>query len=162
MVLWCFITFLGLGFTTSMVTAMTDEQLNMRSAIRAMMPTWCFCRKDDDDDDDDASFRAASSEQSMKTQLATPARGGASRKQPTKLAADRPATAPMVHGPSSDMPDTAPPCPAPGALSHGGSCSSGHVHFGEPPGTAPKAARAPPPALNLKATAFNANDPLAA
>ena len=39
MVAWVFFTFLGLGFTTSMVQTMADESLNLRAAARINCPT---------------------------------------------------------------------------------------------------------------------------
>ena len=62
MVLWCFLTFLGLGFTTSMVTAMTDEQLNLWSSIRGALPICCPSKKEEDD----ASFSEHSTSKSVK------------------------------------------------------------------------------------------------
>ena len=38
MAAWTLFTFLGLGFTTSMVTALTDENLSLRSALRVVLP----------------------------------------------------------------------------------------------------------------------------
>ena len=41
MIAWVVFTFLGLGFTTTMVQTLTDENLNVLAALRVCCPTLC-------------------------------------------------------------------------------------------------------------------------
>lgn len=187
MVLWCFLTFLGLGFTTSMVTALTDEHLNLKSALRGALPEWCWpqCSRASEADDDSfakkgtlgdvpSAVAATGATRTMQAPPEMPASRACPPSGPAKLASSPAMLA-------NDASGATPPSPADSAAvarvreraaavaaekpsaPATSKPAAHHVKFGASEDQPEKVTRAPKlPPLDLRKPEYDPNDALAA